>query len=589
MPLALVAVAAATWFFARRSAPTPEPLQFAILASAEGEVSHMAISADGKMLAFVSPDEKTAEPMLHVQRVGSPATTVIAGSEGASYPFWSPDHEYLAFFANGKLQKVAASGGSPQTLASVSTARGGSWGSKNVIVYAPNAPGVLWKVNADGSGAAVLTAGLTREGEVSHRWPAFLPDGDHFLFWAGNFGNARDDRISGIYLSSLAAREKHLVVLAHSNVGYGDGHLVYADDRRQLVATPFNVPKAAVSGEPHAIAGSVGFQPATYWGAFAASENGTVVYNTKAQAASSALTWVDRSGKELGRVTRAGILANPTLSPAGDRVTVDIADEKTRSTDVWIQSLQGGANARFTFGPGEEVLGVWSRDGRTIAYRSNMVEGVGLFLKSATGLEKEKPLFMLVLKERLRDIRPNSWTPDSKQILCSMIGDEGGSQGHRSNLVLLPASGGDPIPFLTSKADLTNGQISPDGKWVAYASNESGAWEVYVTTFPNAAGKWQVSRGGGAEPRWRGDSKEIFYIGTTGTMMAVPVAGEDTFSTGTPVPLFQVYGRAQISSTDVFTYDVTKDGKRFLVNRYVKPERVTPLTIVLNATAGSTK
>ena len=545
----------------------------------------MALSADGKMLAFVSPDEKTAEPMLHIQRVGSLAATVIAGSEGASYPFWSPGHEYVAFFANGKLQKVAASGGSPQMLAKVSTPRGGSWGTRNVIVYSPDVSSVLWRVNADGSGAAPLTAGIAREGENSHRWPVFLPDGDHFLFWAGNFDNAKDDRISGIYVSSLAAKEKRQIVLAHSNAGYSNAQLVYADEQRQLVATPFDVSKGTISGEPRLIAGSVGFQPSTYWSAFTVSEDGTVVYNTSAQAASSALTWVDRNGKELGRVGRTGVMANPTLSPTGDRVTVDITDQKNNNVDVWVESLQGGTNARFTFDPAEEVVGVWSHDGKNIAYRSS-ANNATLFVKAATGLERERAIFSL--KDPLGDIYPNSWTPDGKQILCTMLGGGAGS-APSSNLVLFPTSGGDPVPFLTSKADLTNGQISPDGKWVAYASNESGAWEIYVTTFPNAAGKWQVSRGGGTEPRWRGESKEIFYIGTTGMMMAVPVANEGTFSTGTPATLFQVYGRAQISSSDVFTYDVTRDGKRFIVNRYVKPEHVTPLTIVLNATSGSRK
>ncbi len=140
-------------------------------------------------------------------------------------------------------------------------------------------------------------------------------------------------------------------------------------------------------------------------------------------------------------------------------------------------------------------------------------------------------------------------------------------------------------PLLTTRGSTTNGQISPDGKWVGYASNESGDWEVYVSTFPGAAGKWQISRGGGSEPRWRGDGKEIFYMGPSGMLMAAPVDGASTFSAGTPAPLFQIHGRAPISSTDLFTYDVAKDGKRFLVNKYVRPEHVIPLTIVLQATA----
>jgi eukaryotic-like serine/threonine-protein kinase len=285
-------------------------------------------------------------------------------------------------------------------------------------------------------------------------------------------------------------------------------------------------------------------------------------------------------------VGHAGVLANPSISPDGDRVAVDMTDEKANNVDVWIESLQGGTDARFTFDPSEEVIGVWSRDGKLIAYRNTGKDST-IFVKSATGREKEKPIF--ALKNVLGDIFPNSWTPDDKQILSTIKVSGSASAGQSSSLVLVPASGGEPTQFLVTKGDVSNGQISPDGKWVAYASNESGDWEVYVTAFPDASGKWQVSRGGGSEPRWRGDTKEIFYIGPTGMLMAVPVDGAGTFSTGVPVTLFQVYGRASISSTDLFTYDVTKDGKRFLVNRYVKPERVMPLTILLHATANPPK
>jgi Tol biopolymer transport system component len=392
----------------------------------------------------------------------------------------------------------------------------------------------------------------------------------------------------------LSRKERKLIALGHTNVGYAANSLVFADDRRQLVAVPFDVSASKVSGEPRVITPLVGFQPSTYWAAFAAAENGTVVYNTSAQATMSQLVWLDRAGKEVGRVGEAGILANPTIAPDGSRVTVDITDERANNVDVWVESLQGAANTRFTFDPSEEVLGVWSRDGRNIVYRNvgsgavvNGVPAAGatLHLKPATGREREIAIFGI--ENEFGDVYPNSWTLDGKQILCAIIviGRDGNAQSTR--LVLVPASGGRAVPLpIDSKGDVSNGQISPDGKWLAYASNESGNWEVYVTTFPDAAGKWQVSRGGGTEPRWRADGKEMFYISTTGTMMAVPVSSESTFATGTPVPLFQVYGRAPISSTDLFTYDVARDGKRFLVNRYVKPERIRPLTIVLNATSG---
>jgi Tol biopolymer transport system component len=271
-------------------------------------------------------------------------------------------------------------------------------------------------------------------------------------------------------------------------------------------------------------------------------------------------------------------MANPQISPDGSRIALDISDQKANNVDVWMESLSGATIARFTFDPAEEVTGVWSRDGRNLAYRFNGGNGASLMLKRATGLEREKELFRF---PEFGDILPNSWSPDDQRILCTHTTPSG------TQLELFPAAGGNPTPFLSSKGSQSNGMISRDGKWVAYASDESGNWEIYVTTFPGAAGKWQVSRGGGSEPRWRADGKEIFYIGPTGMLMTAPVTTEGAFSTGTPAPLFQIHGRAPISSTDIFTYDVTQDGKRFLVNRYVKPDRVLPLTIVLHAAAGN--
>lgn len=578
--LALVAVAAVTWFVARRPVPTTR-MQFALSVPDEMSISHMALSRDGSMLVFVSPEESSALPMLFVQRVGSSSVTPLPGTQGASYPFWSPDGAYVGFFANGKLQKMAISGGTPQVLATTLNARGGSWGSKGVIVYSPDPQSPLQRVNADGTGMAPVTQGIRTAEDNSHRWPVFLPDGNRFLFWAGNFDNAKNDRSSGIYVSSLEGKERKLVVLCHSTFGYDAHNLFYVDGQRQLVGIPFDASAATISGSPTVLANLVGFQPATYWAAFAVAPNGTMIYNTGVGAAQSALTWMDRSGKELGRIGDIAVMANPTLSPDGSRVALDISDQKANNVDIWIESTTGAGNSRFTFDPSEEVAGVWSRNGSMVAYRATIAGGLNLFLKRATGLERERELFTIP-HITMDDILPNSWSLDDKQILCTRQTASG------AHLELLPVAGGEPTRFLTSKGSETNGQISPDGKWVAYASDESGNWETYVTSFPSAAGKWQVSRGGGTEPRWRGDGKEIFYIGPGGMLMAVPVNGESTFATGTPAPLFQIRGRAPISSTDIFTYDVSKDGKRFLVNRYVKPEHVAPLTILLHVQSGAT-
>jgi Tol biopolymer transport system component len=577
--LALIAVAAAMWFLARRPGAAAVRMQFAI--PVPGEINNMAISQDGRMLAFVSPDDKTGIPMLFVQRVGAPSATELAQTEGASYPFWSPDDTSVGFFANSKLQRISVSDGSVQTLARVNFARGGTWSAKNVILYTPDPGGPIWRVNADGSGAAPFTSKLLPDVD-SHRWPLFLPDGDHFLFLAAKFGTADENAQSAIYLSSLSKLEATKLVPARSNAGYVPGYLLYVDEQKALRALPFDAGRGEVTGDSRVVIDVVGYQPSVYSGAFAAAENGTVIYNSTAEAAQSVLTWYDKSGKELQRVGEPGVQANPTLSPDGLRVAVDITDLKANNLDVWIDDVNRGTSTRFTFDPAEETDGIWSRDGKMIVYRS-IANGSGVNVKGADGLQPEKNLVKVanalpVLNADSYDLIPNTWTPDDKQILCALQTSTKDSRG--SVLVLVPASGGKLKQFLPSDSSKTNAQISPDGKWVAYASNESGEWEIYVTTFPSAAGKWQVSRGGGIEPRWRGDGKEIYYIGPTETLMAVPLETSATFSSGGPVPLFQIRGRAPISSTDLFTYDVTKDGQRFLVNQYLKPERVTPLTIV---------
>jgi len=576
--LALLASVGATWFFAARPAAGIR-IQFAIPAS--GEVSQMALSRDGSMLAFVSPEANSALPMIYVQPIGSAEAKLLAGTEGASYPFWSPDAAYVAFFADGKLKKVPATGGSPQVLANVLAARGGSWGSRDVIIYARDAGGPLWRVGADGTGNAPLTQEIFVKEDNTHRWPLFLPDGNHFLLWAGNFGNSKDDRTSGIYAGSLDNnKERRLLALCHSSFGYDSKRLYYADEEHQLVSAAFDTSKGVISGSAAVVTNSVGYQPSVWWTALTVAQNGTLVYNESAGAALSELTWMDRSGKVQGKVGVPEIMDNPSLSPDGSRVVVDIADQKTNNVDIWIESTRGETNTRFTFDPSEEVVGIWSRDGRTVAYRVNREEGVNLVSKPASGLERERQIVEL---PGVDDLFPNSWSLDGRQILCTHETPSG------SNLALVPAAGGKLIRFGTTSGSQTNGMISPDGKWVAYASNDSGDWEIYVTTFPDPAGRWQVSRGGGTEPRWRGDGKEIFYIGPGGMLTAVPVRTQGTFATGTPAALFQFHGRPPISSSDLFSYDVTRDGQRFLVNRYVKPDRITPLTIVLNASADSAK
>ena len=572
MVVALAIGAATSWLFVRRP-HAKERLKFAI--PVPGEVSHMALSRDGSMLVFVSPEENSGLPMLYVTRIGSRAAALLSETEGASYPFWSPDGKYIAFFANGKLLKIPSSGGTPQALASVSTPRGGSWGSQDVIIYSPDAGSAIWRVNPDGTGAVPVTEALRRGEENTHRWPIFLPDGDHFLFWGGSFSDKYRET-SGIYLSSLNGKQRKVLVLCRSSFAYDVDHLFYADEDRRLVSVPFNPAKGAVSGSPSALADLVGYQPATYWTSLTASENGTLVYNTSTGATLSELTWMDRRGKKLGHVGKPRVACNPSLSPDGSRVAVDISDLAENNVDVWLESTNGTQNTRFTFSPEEDVVGVWSRDGSTLAYRENQPGHSALITKRASGLEREQIIFEVSASD---DIVPNSWSLDGRQILATHSSPSG------THLLLVPLDKSDPTSFAVSKGNEMNAQISPDGKWTAYASDESGTWQIYVTTFPAAVGKFQVSRGGGTEPRWNRNGKEIFYLSPKGVLTSVSVDTKETFSTGAPQSLFQIRGRAAISATDHFSYDVTSDGTRFLVNQYIKPEYVDPLTIVLHVEA----
>lgn len=592
---ALLAGAALAWLL-HPPGPAPARMQFSI--AVPGEVSNPILSSDGRLLAYIAPDESTSAPRLFIQQIGASSATELPGTEGASYPFFSPDDQWVAFFANGKLQKMPVAGGPPQMLATVSFPRGGTWGSRNVIIYSPDPSGPLWKVNADGTNSTVLTGKIFDGNIDSHRWPLFLPDGNHFLFLGAKFGSGDQSAASAILLSSLDHLEKKTLLHTKSNAGFDAHHLFYLDENETLRAIDFDPSSGSVTGDNRVIADTVGFQPSVYYGAFTVSLNGTLVYSTHTSYTTSQLTWFDRSGKSLGTIGEPALQSNPSLSPDGSRIALDITDLKSNNLDVWLEDAKGATNTRFTFDPAEETDPIWSRDGKQVAYRSlaGQSSTSGIDVKDAAGLTAAHPFLRIssvsgqgaIPQANVgSDIIPNSWSADDKLLLCSLQNFSGGSRG--SELIVAPGAGGKAVPLLQGTASETNGQISPDGKWAAYASNETGAWEIYVTTFPGGTGKWQVSRGGGGEPRWRADGKEMFYLSPTGMLMSVPVSLGDTFASGAPTPLFQVRGRAPISSTDLFTYDVTRDGQRFIVNQYLKPPAIQPLVIVQNALANPPK
>jgi Tol biopolymer transport system component len=511
-----------------------------------------------------------------VQHVGAASGTIVAGSDGATYPFWSPDNAYIAFFANGKLMRAAMAGGVPQPLADAPSARGGTWSTKGVILYSPVAAGPLWSVNADGSGAAEVVP--LAERQSTNRWPHFLPDGERFLYFGGNFDDDPQDKTSGIYLGTLGSRDRKLVVLARSNIGYTDsGHIFFVVGNK-LVASEFDPATGKAGAEQKLIAAQVGYQPQVYWGAFSVSRTGHVISSSSMGSSLSQLTWYDRSGKQLGTVGERATQSNPVLSPRGDAVALDITDAATRNTDVWVLNLRSGSASRFSFGPDEETTPTWSPDGSEVIFRTSVLDA-RMLVREVSGAAPSRSVVVPGMTTN-DDNLPMSWSRDGGTVLISLV-RAGNSEIHAYDVVRKTHR-----PFIATRALETHPQFSPDNRWVAYVSDETGNREVYVTTYPQASGKWQVSRGGGTEPRWRGDGKELFYIGSDGRLLAVPVSSSGTgFEVGVATPLFPVLARAPISATDTYNYTVTADGQRFLMNRYVPPASLAPFNIILNATA----
>ena len=363
---------------------------------------------------------------------------------------------------------------------------------------------------------------------------------------------------------------------ANSNVVYAPpGYLLFYRERN-LLAQRFDAQSLQITGDPFPVAKEVQYFPQIYGALFTASQNGMLLYQPHAGSGVSQLLWFDRTGKQVGSLGSSGNQANPRLSPDGKRVAVNIADPQTGNMDIWIYESAGGIPSRFTFDPSFESGPVWSPDGSKIVFDAIKSGGRELHQKNSSGIESEE----IVLKSQ-RTNYATDWSPDGRLIL-SLVFDT------NSNLELwtLPV-GGDrkSVPYMKAPFGVNQGQFSPDGRWVAYTSNESGRWEVHVAPFPGPGGNWQISTAGGSEPRWRKDGKELFYMAADGKIVAVEVKESSTFDAGAAKPLFQTSPRDPISSSDLFSYDVSPDGQRFLVNTYVGGATSVSLNLVLNWTS----
>jgi Tol biopolymer transport system component len=530
----------------------------------------VALSPDGRTLAMVAYWNQTSKYVLWTHPIGGRSATPVPGTEDAAHPFWSPDGRSIAFFALGKLKKVdVSSGGSAQVLCDAPHGRGGSWNREGTILFTPDFFTGLYRLSVAGGTPVEVTKPDPAHLESSHRWPVFLPDGRHFLYLAGNFSGHFEN--NEIFLGSLDSGEKRPIVSASSNAAYAEpGYLLYMRDNT-LVAQKFDLRTYALSGEARAITDEVQYFPQTDLALFDVAGRATLVMQTGQGADKNQLVWFDRAGKTLSAVGAPGGFANPSISPDGRRVAFEQTDRDGRHVDIWIQELANNATTRLTFGPGLNEIPIWTPDGKRIDYGSQHKLIFNLYEKNAdgSGSEREMGADLNAFEQGTWD-----WSRDSRYMLVRKD----------TELWYLSMPDLQAKPFLQPKWIARNGQFSPDAKWVAYASNETGNWEVYISPFPSAGGKWQVSRGGG-EPRWRRDGKELFYLSAEGKMMAVPVKLGSTVEAGQPVELFQTHMRQPISAQDVFSYDVTSDGQKFLVNTKMDTPSAAPLSVILNWTS----
>jgi Tol biopolymer transport system component len=538
----------------RLSIPTP---------NLTGIVDDFALSPDGGRLAFSATDSSGKE-RLWLRQLDSLTLRPLPETDGAFSPFWSPDSRFIGFFAGTKLKKIDVSGGAPQILCDAQIGGGGTWNRDGVIVFAPGGGRPLYRVSAAGGESAPLTK-LDESRERSHWWPQFLPDGRHFLYLS------RQEK-SGIYVGSLDSNETRRILESDFNVAYAPpGYLLFARESA-LMAQPFDAGKLELTGEPFLVAEQVGRY--TYGRSpFTVSEN-AVVYE-RGELGNSQLAWHDRAGKQISTVGPPGSYYSMWLSPDEKGVAVERAEGA--STDIWLIDIARNTPTRFTFDPAIHRNPIWSPDGSRIAFASNRTGVPDLYVKSASGSSNEE-----LLLETSSVKFPTDWSLDGKLILYEERSGKG-----KNDIWLLPLEGDrTPKPFLQDDFYKRGAKFSPDGKWIAYSSDESGQDQVYVKSFPGPGAKYQVSTGGGRQPRWRRDGKEIFYISADGKLMAVEVKAGLTFEALAAKPLFdtpiKVYVWVAPLSKD--SYAVSGDGQRFLINNFT--ETSAPLfTVVMNWTA----
>ncbi|HSE39378.1 MAG TPA: protein kinase, partial [Acidobacteriota bacterium] len=535
-------------------------------------IQSMAISPDGKYLAYAPIDEHGGS-MLHVRSLDLTEPQEIPGTHSASLPFWSPDSRSIGFFAENLLKIVNLGGGSPRSLCDVDTPKGGTWNRDGVIVFARTNWDGLYRISASGGEPVKVTELDVANGEWTHRFPQFLPDGHHFFYMV----NSGQEEQKGLFIGSLDSKIKKRLLPDYQKVEYADPGYGFFVRNNKMIALSFDMEALKFTGEAISIAEEVNAQVDPYTSLFSVSENDVITYSGNGGGWASQPVWFDRSGKQIGRFQN-GL---DTYGQPDSYQFYDLSpDEKLLLTNaahgVAMVDLLSGRISRYAVTDDSSTL--FSPDGKNVVYFERTDNAVNICQRLSSGASKAEILFR---SNKKLAINEQSWSRDGRFILFRIY-----DRKTKYDIWVLPLFGERKLyPYLKTAAREGFAQFSPDGKFVAYVSDESGTPEVYVRTFPvEAGGKWQVSIEGGQQPRWRRDGKELFYLDLEKNLVAAEVQTEKGFNVGKTQKLF----KAEVESSNLlpnFNYKLyfpADNGQRFLMNKLISNTEPVQITVMLN-------